>query len=100
MGTGMSDETVEIGESVGDDGLTDDERRVKKMQDKIDEDGDRERARAERANGESPGARGRNAPPADVDKPVEPLEPHDDKGDAATGRSEPVKRTGTRANSK
>ncbi len=54
--------------SRGDDGLTDDERRLAKQkardreQEKVDRDGDAVRADQERANGEAEGARGRNAP--------------------------------------
>ncbi len=63
----MTDETVTIGEAVGDDGMTDDERRLAKQrardaeQRKVDADGDAERARQEEANGEAPGTRGRVA---------------------------------------
>ncbi len=51
-------------DQAGYDGLTDDERRQRRAderQEQIDRDGDRERARQERANGEAPGTRGRNS---------------------------------------
>lgn len=62
----MSDiESTNQEEPRGDDGLTDDERRLAKQrardaeQRKVDAAGDAERARQEEANGETPGTRGR-----------------------------------------
>ncbi len=59
--------------AVGDDGMTDDERRLAKQrardaeQRKVDAAGDAERERQEEAAGEAPGARGR------VTEPVKPV---------------------------
>lgn len=70
----MSDiENTNQEESRGDDGMTDDERRLAKQrardaeQRKVDAAGDAVRADMERANGEPEGSRGRNAEP---EKPV------------------------------
>lgn len=65
----MSDEDIRV--NAGDDGLTDDERRLKKQSERdaeqaeIDRKADQVRADMERANGEAEGSRGRNVAPAE-----------------------------------